>query len=137
MALNTSTGYALRALLEISGERGASVSAQSICERQKLPKKYIEHLLRSLRKAGLIKSSAGSLGGYTLARPADKISLHDVVEAVGDLSWQLDCHMDKHHCLGDKCGLLPLFRELAGKQRELLEAYTLEKIMEFKAGEKT
>jgi Rrf2 family transcriptional regulator, iron-sulfur cluster assembly transcription factor len=136
MALKTRTGYALRALLEISGEAGASLSAETICERQKLPKKYIEHLLSSLRKAGLIKSSAGSLGGYSLAKPAGGISLYDVVEAVGDHSWQLDCHMDKRHCLGGECGLVPLFRELAQKQRELLESYTLDRIMEFKAKEK-
>ena len=48
MAVNTRTEYALRALLEIADSSREAVSAKKICQRQALPKKYIEHLLADL-----------------------------------------------------------------------------------------
>ncbi|HOZ00241.1 MAG TPA: Rrf2 family transcriptional regulator [Candidatus Syntrophosphaera sp.] len=127
MAVNTRTEYALRALLEISAER-QSVSAQTICKSQCLPKKYIEHLLSALKNAGLISSSTGSRGGYTLARPARLISLYDVLEAVEDRNSELDCREEGSYCLGSSCGLRAVFDEVATKQRALLRSYTLDKI---------
>ncbi len=126
MAVSTKTEYALRALLEIPAK--GSVSAQTICERQQLPKKYIEHLLSALRVAGLIISSSGSRGGYSLARTAAAISLYDVMEAVDDHSLELDCGRDKQFCLGEDCALQPLFAELASRQRELFKKYSLARI---------
>lgn len=128
MAVNTRTEYALRALLEIHDNLEGSISTQMICKLQQLPKKYVEHLLNSLKNAGLINSSAGSKGGYVLARPAEKISLYDIMEAVDDHSLELDCEMDKQYCLGTKCGLKPVFKDLAAKQRKLFQTYTLDRI---------
>ncbi len=126
MAVSTRTEYALRALLEIPA--GSSVSANSICERQQLPKKYVEHLLSALKNAGLIASSTGSRGGYTLTRPAGQISLWDIMEAVDDHNLELDCGMGKQFCLGEECRLKPLFTDLAAKQRELFQKYSLARI---------
>lgn len=126
MAVSTRTEYALRALLEIPAK--SSVSANLICERQQLPKKYVEHLLRALKKAGLIASSHGSRGGYTLARPAGQINLYDIMKAVKDRNLELDCGMGKQFCLGDDCTLQPLFSDLAARQRDLFRKYSLSRI---------
>lgn len=134
MPVNTKTGYALRALLEIPSK--SSVAAKIICERQKLPKKYVEHLLTSLKKAGIIASSSGSQGGYTLARPASEISLYDIMDAVDDHTMELDCGMAKRFCLGEDCGLQPIFSELASKQRELFQKYSLARIIKSMKQEK-
>lgn len=128
MAVNTRTEYALRALLEIEDQKGGNVSAQTICERQKLPKKYVEHLLSALKGAGLVTSSTGSRGGYVLARPARKISLLDVLTAVDDHSPELGCSMGGQFCLGDACGLKNLFHDVDARQRELFDSYTLDRI---------
>ncbi|MBW6513493.1 MAG: Rrf2 family transcriptional regulator [Candidatus Syntrophosphaera sp.] len=136
MAVNTRTEYALRALLEIHASEAGSISAHMICKLQSLPKKYVEHLLSSLKNAGLISSSAGSKGGYILARPAEKISLYDIMEAVDDHAMELNCGMDKQYCLGTKCVLKPVFRDLAEKQRKLFRTYTLDKIGKIPAKEK-
>jgi Rrf2 family protein len=130
MAVNTRTEYALRALLEIPYQDGESVSAQTICSNQQLPKKYIEHLLSSLKNAGLITSSSGSRGGYNLARPAEEISLYDIMAAVRDHTLELDCTMGKQFCLGRGCGLQGVFSDLGSKQRELFQGYSLARIAE-------
>lgn len=134
MAIGTKTEYALRALLEIPAK--SSVSANQICERQQLPKKYVEHLLSALKKAGLIASSSGSRGGYTLARPAGQINLYNIMEAVNDHNLELDCGMGKQFCLGDDCPLRPLFVDLAARQRELLQKYSLARIAKLFTQEK-
>lgn len=129
MAVNTRTGYALRALIEMLESGGDAVSAQKICERQVLPKKYIEHLLHALKTAGIVSSSAGSKGGYVLSREPRLISLLEVMQAVDDHSLELSCSMDKSFCLGDKCKLGGFFDELSEKQRKLFASYSLAKIM--------
>lgn len=128
MAVNTRTEYALRALLEMQRNGKEAISAQKICVNQQLPKKYVEHLLGALKSAGLITSSAGSRGGYVLACPARNISLYDVMKAVGDLTLELDCCMDKQFCMGDKCVLSHIFSEIGQKQRLLFSSYTLDQI---------
>ncbi len=129
MSVNTRTEYALRALLEMQGYERDPVSAQKICDRQQLPKKYVEHLLSALKSAGLINSSAGSKGGYALSRPADAISLLDVMQAVEDSSLQMDCVMNKgEHCLGDGCRLSEFFSELSDQQKELFSSHNLKSI---------
>ncbi|MCB5224588.1 MAG: Rrf2 family transcriptional regulator [Candidatus Cloacimonadaceae bacterium] len=127
MSVSTKTEYALRALLEIPDK--SSISAQSICDKQNLPKKYTEQLLRSLKKAGLVVSSPGALGGYTLARPASRITLLDIMDAVEDRNAEMNCARDKQFCLGDDCGLQAVFNELAKKQRGLFRGYSLANII--------
>lgn len=132
MAVNTRTEYALRALLEMLDSAAEPISAQRICLRQQLPKKYVEHLLSSLKTAGLVNSSAGSRGGYTLARKADKISLLDVMEAVEDHSLELECGENRgDHCLGEDCHLSPFFHQLSQEQRKLFASYSLARIAGF------
>lgn len=126
MAVNTRTEYALRALLEIADMGGSSISAQSICERQQLPKKYVEHLLSALKKAGLVVSSSGSKGGYTLERPLAQISLYDVLEAVEDHTPELGCAEHKQHCMGASCRIKSILGDVAEKQRALYKTYTLD-----------
>jgi Rrf2 family protein len=128
MALNTKTEYALRALIEIH-EQGY-VSAQKICEAQKLPKKYIEHLMALLKSAGLVNSSPGSLGGYALAKKPNEISFADILSAVEDGSFNTACvDTSGRHCLGEACTLSPFFSELENKLQQVFRSYTLKDIM--------
>lgn len=136
MAVNTRTEYALRAMIEIVAAKGGQVSAQKICERQQLPKKYVEHLLSALKAANLIISTAGAHGGYVLARKAEETTLLDVMEAVEDTS-MLSCSGERDRfCLGGECQLSPFFDELSARQRKLLQSYDLKKIHKIYKGRK-
>ncbi len=58
------------------------VSATEIAEIQAIPEKYLVHILLQLKHAGLVRSVRGAHGGYLLAKPPEKISLADVVQAI-------------------------------------------------------
>ena len=83
MKLSTRSRYGLRAMLDIAlaGE-SSLVMAKDIAERQHLPVAYLEQLLGQLKRGGLISSLRGARGGYALARPAENITLADIVEAL-------------------------------------------------------
>lgn len=80
MKLTTRSEYALLALIHLARGRGpAYVSAVAIADAQGLPPKFLEQLLLVLKRGGLVKSQKGQRGGYKLARPADKISLAEII----------------------------------------------------------
>lgn len=88
MKLSTKGRYGLRAFIDLAvcGE-SQPVSLNSIAERQEISVSYLEQLMAKLKKAGLVKSVRGVNGGYSLARPADEISVGDVLRALeGDLA---------------------------------------------------
>lgn len=127
MALNTRTEYALRVLLELA--EGDLISAQKICHRQELPKKYIEHLLALLKNAGIVKSIAGSKGGYSLTRPASEITFAQILKAVEDYSFSTSCLPDdKRFCKGKYCNLSLFFNQLNGQLEQLFGSYSLDMI---------
>ena len=83
MKLTTKGRYGLRALIDLAvHEEEGAVSTQSIAERQELSESYLEQLMRSLKKAGLVQSVRGAGGGYRLAKPAGQISVGDVLRAL-------------------------------------------------------
>jgi Rrf2 family protein len=75
--------YAVRALTELAAAGpGATRKGDRLAEAQGLPVKFLENILAELRRAGIVSSQRGSEGGYRLARPADTVSVADVIRAV-------------------------------------------------------
>jgi Rrf2 family protein len=58
------------------------VTAEHIAQAQEIPVNFLENILRDLRRGGIVDSRRGQQGGYTLARPAEEISVADVIRAV-------------------------------------------------------
>ena len=87
MKLTTRGRYGLRALIDLAvHEKEGAVSTQSIAQRQQISESYLEQLIRSMKKAGLVGSVRGAGGGYHLARPASEISVGDILRALeGDI----------------------------------------------------
>lgn len=107
MKLSTRGRYGLRAMVDLAANSGEeAVCIQSIADRQKISESYLEQLVRLLRKAGLVQSVRGAKGGYRLARPAETISVGDVLRALeGDLD-AVNCQafQKEHPCQGaDHC----------------------------------
>jgi Rrf2 family protein len=89
--ISARTDYAIRALLMLAqqaqGTDGVQspavpVSVDTLASRQSLPRKFLEAILGDLRRAGIVVSQRGPTGGYTLSRPAARISLGDIFRAV-------------------------------------------------------
>lgn len=80
MKLSTRGEYGLLALVDLAlFSNGLPVQAKQIAERQGIPKQYLDQLMMSLKRAGLVLSSRGRRGGYQLARPASTISLWEAI----------------------------------------------------------
>ena len=90
MKISTKGRYGLKAVLDIAMHDEAS-SVSSIASRQCISENYLERLIAMLKKAGIVNSLRGAQGGYVLARPADEISVGEVLRALeGDLN-PVDC----------------------------------------------
>ncbi|MGD0579465.1 MAG: Rrf2 family transcriptional regulator [Bryobacteraceae bacterium] len=76
--------YALRAVLDLAlaASKTEPIRIADIASRQRIPQKFLETILSDLRKRGLLESRRGAEGGYMLARPAETITVGEVVRAV-------------------------------------------------------
>lgn len=83
MKLSTRARYGLKALIDLGvNSVNDTVSLQSIAQRQQISVSYLEQLMAMLKKAGLVKSSRGAYGGYQLGKPANEISVGDVLRVL-------------------------------------------------------
>lgn len=82
MRISAKADYALRAASELAAAGGGPVKGDALARAQGIPPKFLENILSDLRQSGLIRSQRGSEGGYWLARPAEEITVADVMRAV-------------------------------------------------------
>ncbi|GAA2515151.1 RrF2 family transcriptional regulator [Rarobacter incanus] len=82
MQITARVDYAVRALVELATRGGDSVTGPQIAEAQDIPAKFLESIMRDLKRDGLVVSQRGRFGGYAFGVPADRISIADVVRAV-------------------------------------------------------
>ena len=130
MKVSTRGDYASRALvslaLHIDDDKPTSV--RDIADRTGLPQPYLEQILLALKGAGLVRSKRGVGGGYVLARPAEQISLADIVGAVdgpitaGDFG---EPHTNGACDHEGQCVLLAVWSSVGSQMRQALASFTL------------
>lgn len=79
MQLSKQEGYALRLALDLATHEASSVN--DVAERQHIPAAYLGKIVQSLARAGVLSTTRGAHGGVRLARPAEFITLRQVIEA--------------------------------------------------------
>ena len=83
MNISVKGEYALQAIFDLASQRpGEPVRIADIAGRQKIPQKFLELILASLKQAGFVESRRGAEGGYLLARPADSLTVGEVLRFV-------------------------------------------------------
>ena len=84
MGFSAKTSYGLLALMELAGVElsGERLQVAAIAARQGIPERYLEQMMTSLRRGGIVRSSRGPRGGYQLARPAAAIHLAEVIDCL-------------------------------------------------------
>jgi len=83
ISVTSKSRYAVVALAELSRSGDdRPVPIATVAERRGMPVQFLEQLFSTLRRAGLLDSHRGMKGGYTLARPADEITVLEVVQAL-------------------------------------------------------
>jgi len=136
--LTQTTGYAILALGFLHECGGRLVLAKDITRCTRIPLPYLSKILYALTRTGLIVGKRGYQGGFALSRPADEISLCDVIEAVEGEDWLPHCPLGIVGC--SKQPLCPIHDfwivQRARIQKELLSitladmsAYVSEKFL--------
>ncbi len=110
--LSKTAEYALRTIALLGSEPGQSESADTLCERTRVPRRYLHKVLQDLVRASLVQSRSGPGGGYSLILAPDEITILDVVNAVAPLE------RIRHCPLG-----LPAHTQLCPLHQELDQAY--------------
>ncbi len=101
MRLTTKSRYGTRLVIDLAMyAKDGPVRLRDISNRQGISLKYLEQLIRTLKKAGFIKSIRGPYGGYMLEKPTSEISVGDIVRALEGSSKLTDCTEE-----GDVCGV--------------------------------
>lgn len=135
MKISTKGRYGLRAVLDIAmNSEDDVISLSSISERQHISVSYLEQLVAKLRKAGIVKSVRGAQGGYALARPADEISVGDVLRALEGTLNPVDCSEvtgGTNECLGkDVCVSKFVWKRIGDSINQAVDTLMLSQLVE-------
>lgn len=99
MIYSSSTEYAIRALTYLAQKpEGTAVPIKEVAEKEDLPPHFLAKIMQTLAKSGVLSSYKGPTGGFALARPAGRITLYDIVEALDDVSNYDHCAVGLAEC---------------------------------------
>lgn len=94
-----SVEYGLHCVLWLLGDRPQRASSRDLAELQGVPHAMLAKIMPRLEKAGIVSSAGGITGGYSLGRPADEISVLDVVDAIEPGRKLFDCKEVRRGCV--------------------------------------
>jgi Rrf2 family protein len=132
MKITTNGRYSLRAMLDLAlHENGQPVQRAEIAGRQAISAEFIAQLFRQLNKAGLVESVMGPGGGYRLGRPAETITVGDIIRAVEGPVAAVFCvnpAAGKSCPRIGACAAQQVWRELSQVIEKFLDSMTLERL---------
>ena len=131
MRISAKADYAVRASIELAtSDTLKPIKGERLADAQKIPLRFLENILGELKHAGLVQSQRGAEGGYWLSRPADDITVAEIIRAVegplasvrGERPEDLEYH-------GASEPLQIIWIALRANLRDVLEAATLADIV--------
>lgn len=135
MRLSTKGRYGVRAMFDLALHSGeGAIALKSVAQREHISEKYLEHLFANLKKAGLIHSVRGAQGGYRLARPADEITLGDIIRVLEGPVAPTECVIEdggREKCeRSGECIMRTVWCRVRDEINEILDKITLAEIVE-------
>lgn len=127
MKLSTRSRYGARILLELARnrEKGPKQVAE-ISQQQKIPVKYLEQLIRTLKSAGLVKSVRGPKGGHLLAREPGDVYLGEIVRLFEGKPVLVDCVQSATACdMAEGCRLRAAWTKATEALYSTLDSITI------------
>ena len=126
MHISAKADYAVRAAIHLASVSEGPTKSDAIAAAQGIPAKFLEAILTSLREAGVVRSQRGASGGFWLSRPADSITVADVVRAVdGPLASVRGQPPELVEYTGSAAPLTSVWLAVRSSLREVLEHVTL------------
>jgi len=130
--VSTKGRYGLRLLLDIAlHQDGGAVNLNDIASRQRISSKYLWQVINPLKAGGIVRVTRGARGGYVLARPAERITLCDVLDLLEGPMLMTECAGGPGRCEHEAgCITREIWTELTATIRKTLCGYTLADIVE-------
>ncbi|MDZ7951906.1 Rrf2 family transcriptional regulator [Nostoc sp. DedQUE09] len=131
MELSCKSEYAILALLEMAAhyESGEPLQIRQIAAQQNIPDRYLEQLLATLRRGGIVKSQRGSKGGYLLTREPRKIILFEILECLEGLEARAGEENVNSKSI-DSSVIEEIWQEASRAANSVLQKYTLQDLCE-------
>jgi Rrf2 family protein len=135
--------YGVRLMVELGRQTAdRPISLKAIAEAEQLPLAYLEQVVARLKKAGLVMSARGAHGGYWLARPAEQITMDEVVLALEGAIAPMECFVTEQTervlCshqhepgTGETCATKLLWMRVQGGIARSLQTTTLAELVDF------
>jgi Rrf2 family protein len=129
--VSAKSDYAVRAMMELAAQGDGPVKGEYLAAAQQIPPKFLEAILAQLRQAGLLQSRRGAEGGYWLARPADEITIADIIRAAdGPLARVRGQRPEAVAYEGAASRLTEVWVAVRASLRAVLEAVTLQDLLD-------
>ena len=126
MRLSARVDYALRAAAELAAAEDRPLTSEKLAKAQQIPPKFLESILLQLRRGGVVNSQRGPEGGYWLARPAEEISLAEIIRVIdGPLANVRGQRPEQLGYQGAARSLQDVWVALRASERAILEQVTL------------
>jgi Rrf2 family protein len=134
MRLSKKAQYGTRAMLELALNYGQGyVSLSRIAREQGISLKYLEQLIRPLKRAGIVESMRGAAGGYRLSRPPSMIRVGEIIRALEEPMNPVECLDDSQRCdRSSKCRARDIWAYLSSSIQRTLDSITLQEIIDKK-----
>lgn len=127
MRVSAKADYAVRAAAELAAAGDEEpVKGEKLAEAQDIPLQFLEHILLELKHAGIVRARRGAKGGYWLAKPADEVTIADVVRAVeGPIAHVQSAPPESIEYRGNAKSLQQVWIAVRANLRAVLEHVTL------------
>ncbi|MBD2202417.1 Rrf2 family transcriptional regulator [Calothrix sp. FACHB-1219] len=131
MEISCKSEYAILALIEMAShyQSGEPMQIRQIAAQQNIPDRYLEQLLATLRRGGIIKSQRGSKGGYFLAREPKKIAVLEILECLEGLDVQTT-QIDINPRTVDSGVIAEIWQEACQAANSVFQKYSLQDLCE-------
>jgi Rrf2 family protein len=130
LKLSEAAVLALHAMAALAGNGKRPATTREIAESLKASEAHLSKVLQRLHKAGLVQSARGRQGGYTLGKPAGRISLLEVYEAIEGKVVVANCLFGRPVCNRKKCILGGVLCSVDGKIKKYLSSTRLSEFTE-------
>ena len=127
MKISMKADYGIRALLDLAERYGdAPVPSHDIAARQHVPGPFLDQLLMTLRRAGLVRSTRGPRGGHMLSKPPEEVTLGAAIDILEGQAAQMECFSAPETCEHSfGCSIRSSLLRAEDAMREVLEGTTL------------
>jgi Rrf2 family protein len=131
MRVSAKADYAVRAVAELAAApEGGPVKGERLADSQDIPLQFLEHILLDLKHSGIVRARRGAKGGYWLAKPAEEVSIADVIRAVeGPIAHVQSAPPESISYTGSAKELQNVWIAVRASLREVLESTSLEDLV--------